>query len=74
MEKKTRLICNICGTTIGETDSIIKQDYLLIQKNWGYFSKKDGQRHTICLCESCYDQWISTFNVPVLNEEQIELL
>lgn len=74
MEKKTRLICNVCGTTLGQIDSVIKQDYLLIHKNWGYFSKKDGQRHTICLCESCYDQWISTFRVPVLEEEQVELL
>lgn len=74
MEKKTRLICNLCGKDIGESSSLIKEDYLLIQKNWGYFSKKDGQRHSICLCETCYDQWITTFCVPVLNEDQTELL
>ena len=32
---------------------------------WGYFSEKDGERHHFDLCESCYDDLVSSFKIPV---------
>ena len=69
-----KVYCNLCGKEMIVDQVVSKQDYLFIQKDWGYFSKKDGEDHTIRICESCYDQWIQTFKVPVKRKKQTELL
>ena len=75
MDKKVHEIyCNSCGKKIETTDNIKREDYLSIKKEWGYFSKKDGEIHSIFLCESCYDIWTKQFKLPVKVEEQTELL
>ena len=54
--EKNRKICHCCG------NEIENQEYICIEKIWGYFSKdKDGQKHRINLCEDCYDTWIQSF-------------
>ena len=54
--RKNEIICHCCGKIIGS------EDYLHIEKNWGYFSRgKDGEKHVINICEDCYDHWIRTF-------------
>jgi ribosomal-protein-alanine N-acetyltransferase len=45
-----------------------------VEKGWGYFSKKDGERHSFDLCEHCYDKIIETFALPVEAAEATELL
>ena len=40
---------------------------------WDYFSEKDGEVHHFDLCESCYDELINQFRLPVDVEEQTEL-
>ena len=48
MDKKVHEIyCNSCGKKIETTDNIKREDYLSIKKEWGYFSKKDGEIHSI---------------------------
>ena len=75
MEKKVREIyCNFCGKKIETTDNRKREDYLSIKKEWGYFSKKDREIHSIFLCESCYDTWTKQFKISVRVEEQTELL
>ena len=66
--------CNMCGKRIKEEAGILKEDYLVIEKKWGYFSEKDGQVHHFDLCEECYDELVSGFKIPVDREEQIEFL
>ena len=39
---------------------------------WGYFSNKDGERHSFDLCESCYDELLKTFLIPVEIEKQAD--
>ena len=41
---------------------------------WDYFSEKDGEVHHFDLCESCYDELVGGFRIPVDVEEQTELL
>lgn len=64
-------ICNCCGRTLGKRT---EEDALEIVKEWGYFSKKDLERHSFVLCEACYDRLIGTFVRPVQKTEVNEAL
>lgn len=72
--KKEIIYCNKCGRPICVEDDVEKADYLKIEKNWGYFSGKDGMNHKINICEKCYDEMIEAFQIPPLMEENTELL
>lgn len=41
-----------------------KEDYVLIQKEWGYFSQKDGRKYTLRMCEGCYDRLVNECVIP----------
>lgn len=64
----TKIICNKCGKEIIVENGMLKEDVLSVQKRWGYFSEKDNEVHSFDLCEVCYDEWISTFQIPVETE------
>lgn len=55
-------------------EAVEKADYLRIEKNWGYFSGKDGTCEKINICEECYDDMIKSFQIPPTVEENTELL
>lgn len=59
------VICNRCGKKIRVTAHGTETDVLHVEHCWGYFSGKDGERHTFDLCEQCYDEIVKTFHVPV---------
>lgn len=65
--------CNKCGKDIPLTCGITLNEGVELHVHWGYFSKKDGETHTFCLCEQCYDSMISEFEVPVTVKERTEL-
>ena len=54
-----KIICNKCGKTI------VESDVLAVDKRWGYFSNKDNEVHHFDLCEACYDEMVSTFEIPI---------
>lgn len=66
-----KIICNKCGREIPKSDEIWLEDVLQVEKEWGYFSKKDGRRDHFDICEDCYDEWISSFAVPMESVEKI---
>ena len=66
--------CNGCGKKIRTEHGIQKEDVLEITKDWGYFSGRDMERHKIVICESCYDKWISGFQIPPETSERTEVL
>ncbi|MBS6559409.1 MAG: hypothetical protein KH355_03945 [Clostridiales bacterium] len=74
MKHNGKLYCNLCGREIGSLNDLERNDSVLLEKEWGYFSKKDGEHHRIHICESCYDQWIQTFKIPVQIKDQTELV
>ena len=49
----------MCGKTIVFGEGHDKEDYVLIQKEWGYFSNKDGKKYTLRMCEDCFDRLTS---------------
>ena len=74
MNNKKILVCNKCGARIELQNEVAKQDYLLVNKPWGYFSKKDGKTYKFVICEECVDKIIEEFVVPVEVQDTIELL
>lgn len=69
-----RVVCNKCGKELKVKNGIVHEDFCRIDKSWGYFSDKDGQRDQFDLCERCYDAIISEFAVPVKNIDEKELI
>ena len=74
MKKEKQLFCNKCGKQILIGNGLAREDYVMVTKNWGYFSEKDGRRDTFCLCEKCYDVMIEAFVLPVSQEELTEFV
>lgn len=66
--------CNCCGKKLAVKDGVIMEGVLPVTAFWGYFSEKDGERHTFDLCESCFDKWIAGFQIPVEKKIENEML
>lgn len=60
-----KIICNKCGKEIGVKNGIFQEDVLSVEKRWGYFSEKDNRTDQFDLCEKCYDEFVSSFSIPV---------
>lgn len=58
-----KVFCNICGKEIEKDIYGYHRDYLHIEKDWGYNSNKDGENHSIDICEECYDNLIKSFKI-----------
>ena len=71
-----KVYCNCCGKEIlmKENSQIALEDYVVIEKSWGYFSKKDGIRQKMIICESCFESWTGSFARPLQETEEQELL
>lgn len=68
------IICNRCGKTVQESEKISVTEFLHVEKQWGYFSAKDGEKQEFDVCEECYDKWISSFQIPVKKQEITEFV
>lgn len=69
-----KILCNCCGRELTVEKGIVKEEYISILKTFGYFSKKDGTKHRLDVCEDCYDKWLESFAIPVETSEETELL
>ena len=67
--KIKKIICNKCGREIPVKDGRAQEDFLAVEKRWGYFSDKDNQVDSFDLCESCYDALVATFVIPLGEQE-----
>ena len=75
MEKRQdKIICNKCGREIKVEQGIEKQDYIAVEKSWGYFSNKDGKSYKFIMCEECVDSMVEDFAVPVESADITEFL
>ena len=68
------IYCNKCGKPICIEEIVEKADYVKIEKNWGYFSNKDGVTQKVNICEECYDHMVEEFEIPPTEEQNTELL
>ncbi len=61
------VICNRCGERCEEPleGCVPKQfEFATLTTNWGYGSKRDGEREESHLCENCYTEVVSGFKIP----------
>ncbi len=63
---KDEAFCNCCGR------KILGEDFLEVEKSWGYFSSKDGVNESFELCEKCYDSFVELFKIPPKRNDNIE--
>ena len=68
------ILCNCCKKMIQEEGTISQMESLHIEKEWGYFSQKDGEKQEFDICEACYDKWTASFQIPVKKQEVTELV
>ena len=54
--------------------SIIDEEYINIEKQWGYFSDRDGTIQRGKICEECFERIAKTFKIPLEEELLTELL
>lgn len=69
-----KVVCNQCGRELKLENGIVQEGVFMGDARFGYFSGKDGERHSFDLCEACYDRLVGGFLVPVTVEEELELL
>lgn len=50
-----QIYCDVCGDCCTKE---YESEYATLEALWGYFSKKDGDRFDIQLCEKCFDEII----------------
>ena len=66
--------CNKCGKELLVEQGYLKEGCFSARHLFGYFSHKDGMRHSFDLCEECYDKMISEFDIPVDVRESNEMI
>ena len=66
----SKMICNQCGKEIPVVNGQAREGVFSADVTWGYFSEKDGERHSFELCEECYDALLKGFRIPAEIEEQ----
>ena len=71
MEKK---YCNKCGRELNMIHGILREDVLAVEKEWGYFSKKDTRVDFFRICEHCYDSMIRDFVIPPQERTKTEVM
>ena len=62
MRKENKIYCNSCGKRIVDTIGREMEEYIHIEKIWGY------------LCEPCYDKMTAAFVLKPEIKEETELL
>ncbi len=72
--KKLVIICNRCGKVIKTKKDVALEGVFGTRYNWNYYSKKDTEIHLFDLCESCYDEMVKNFIIPVDVEKSTELM
>ena len=59
-----KIYCNLCGNAVNKNELNYFDDYIAIDKTWGYHSPADGETHRIDICADCYFEWIKGFKIP----------
>ena len=48
-----QVVCNCCRRPLPVENGIVLEDYIHVDKAWGYFSERDGEKIAFDLCENC---------------------
>ena len=72
--EKKHPICNKCGEFINKNKLGYLDDFLSVEKTWGYGSNYDTLTHRFNLCMTCYEELLHSFTASISQEEKIEIL
>lgn len=59
-----KIICNQCRKEMPVVNGRAEAGVFSVDYAWGYFSEKDGEKHSFDLCEDCYDELLGSFKIP----------
>lgn len=65
IEKVDKVFCNMCGNQIKTDKCGNLEDYIHIEKKWGYNSNMDGEKHSFDLCQECYTKMIEKLKISL---------
>lgn len=66
IEQVYEVVCNYCGKPIAMHKSHgVFDDFISIEKAWGYYSEFDNEIHKFDLCQECYKKLINKFKIPI---------
>lgn len=65
--------CNCCGKELAMKGDMFMEEFLQIEKEWGYFSNQDGMNMSADVCENCLMEWVKTFRYKPDYQERVEL-
>jgi len=57
------IFCNICGKKIHKNEFGYYDDFLSIEKKWGYHSEFDNEIHCIDICQTCYKTFLDNLKL-----------
>lgn len=60
-----KVICNKCGKEMKVIKGVSQEDFLEVEKRWGYGSHKDNEVDSFELCEDCYDELVESFRIKI---------
>ena len=73
-QKLQRVVCNGCGKDMEVENGILMEGSFHSDWMFGYFSKRDREKHDFDLCEDCYERITREFAVPPTVTVVTELL
>lgn len=54
------VICDICSRSCLKSEAAMySAEFAVLNAQWGYWSRKDGQNCTLEICEECFDKIMS---------------
>ncbi len=59
----SEVICNVCGKKMEKDKHGYIEDFIHVEKQWGYTSDNDGETETADICESCWNKFKETFKI-----------
>jgi len=63
--KTTTVTCNICGKEIDRGEHGYFDNFISVEKTWGYGTEFDGETHKFDICIDCYKKLTDGFEKPV---------
>lgn len=59
------IYCNVCGRKLKTDNHGYYEDFVHVEKHWGYTSGKDGTKESVDICEQCWDKFTADFAIKV---------
>ena len=50
------VVCDVCGESCKDLN--FGNEHATLTADWGYASKKDGERYSVDLCEKCFEKTV----------------